>query len=299
MKLNLSGNEVLVAFAVIFSLMLITILLIRLYLQFVSKNLHSDKKETTNLSSRTKHSKIDIYAHSRSILGFGVITALLLSLVAFSWTTYDNELYIPELIIEPEDIVVTPRTANPKPPPPPLPPPPKIEIVVDHLEVESPTFVDTDVEAPTVLQAKPKEKPVLISTPLPPPIIPEDGDEIVPIAEQMPRFPGCENEPGDHKSKEKCAQQKLLEYIYNHLKYPTIARENGVEGMCVIQFVVSKEGEITNVKLVRDIGAGCGEAAKTVVESMNDLPDRWTPGRQRGRKVKVIYTLPVRFKLEN
>jgi len=62
--------------------------------------------------------------------------------------------------------------------------------------------------------------------------------------------------------------------------------------------VVNEQGRVDQVTVVRDIGAGCGEAASKVVEEMNDLTERWTPGKQRGRPVKVLYTLPVKFKLE-
>ena len=99
--------------------------------------------------------------------------------------------------------------------------------------------------------------------------------------------------------KDECAKTKLLEYIYANLKYPPIARDNGIDGTTVIQFVVNREGQVDNITIVRDIGAGCGEAAKRVVESMNNMPERWTPGKQRGRPVNVLYTLPVRFQLLN
>ena len=68
--------------------------------------------------------------------------------------------------------------------------------------------------------------------------------------------------------------------------------------MTVLQFVVSETGAVKDVRVVRDIGAGCGDAALTVVEAMNNLPQKWTPGKQRGRAVKVLYTLPVKFRLE-
>jgi protein TonB len=103
---------------------------------------------------------------------------------------------------------------------------------------------------------------------------------------------------GSNKEKEECAKGKMLQYIYKNLNYPAIARENGVEGMCVIQFVVDRTGSVTGAKVVRDIGAGCGDAALKVVNGMNNMAQKWTPGQQRGRPVKVLYTLPVRFKLE-
>jgi len=114
------------------------------------------------------------------------------------------------------------------------------------------------------------------------------------VVEQMPRFPGCEDSGGSKEEVKKCAEDKMLQFIYKNLKYPAIARENGVDGMCVLQFVVDKSGNVTEAKIVRDIGAGCGDAAMKVVEKM----PQWIPGKQRGRAVKVLYTLPVRFKLE-
>ena len=113
----------------------------------------------------------------------------------------------------------------------------------------------------------------------------------------MPRFPGCEDQ-GSEEEKKACAQEKMLKYIYKNLKYPAIARENGVEGMAVIQFVVNEDGSVGDAKVVRDPGAGTGDSALKVVKGMNSLPEKWTPGKQRGRPVKVLYTLPVKFKLE-
>jgi len=131
----------------------------------------------------------------------------------------------------------------------------------------------------------------------PPPPPPPMEEDLFKIVEQMPRFPGCEDEKTT-KEREVCARQKMLEYIYTNLKYPPEARGNGVEGSVVIQFVVAKDGYIDDIKIVRDIGAGCGDAAAAAVDSMNDMPERWIPGLQLGRTVRVLYTLPVRFKLE-
>jgi len=86
----------------------------------------------------------------------------------------------------------------------------------------------------------------------------------------------------------------MLEYIYTKVKYPAIARENGIEGRAILQFVVTETGSITDVNIVRNVAAGCGEAAQLVVDGFPD----WTPGKQGGRKVPVRYTLPVIFKLQ-
>ena len=122
-------------------------------------------------------------------------------------------------------------------------------------------------------------------------------EKILKITESMPRFPGCEEGLENVRERDMCAQHKMLTYIYKNLKYPAEARKNKTEGEVVIQYVVDTDGIIQDAKIVRDIGDGCGEAALNVVNGMNDLPEPWIPGVQRGEKVKVLYTLPVKFNL--
>ena len=112
----------------------------------------------------------------------------------------------------------------------------------------------------------------------------------------MPRFPGCET-MATVNEKKACAQEKLLAFIYANIKYHSIARENNVEGTVVVRFVVADDGTIEDAEVVREIGAGCGAEALRVVKMMNDLPERWTPGMQRGRKVPVYFNMPVKFVL--
>ena len=87
----------------------------------------------------------------------------------------------------------------------------------------------------------------------------------------------------------------MLEFIYKNIKYPPIARENGVEGTTVIRFVVDKDGSVQDPQIVRDIGAQCGQEALRVVELMNSKGLKWIPGKQRGKAVKVYFNLPVKF----
>ena len=112
------------------------------------------------------------------------------------------------------------------------------------------------------------------------------------VVEEMPRFPGCESEY-DKKARKKCAEQKMLAFIYDNIQYPPIARENGVEGTVVISFVVETSGRLSDIKVVRDIGAECGTEALRVVKKM----PKWVPGKQKGKKVRVLYNLPVKYKL--
>jgi periplasmic protein TonB len=95
--------------------------------------------------------------------------------------------------------------------------------------------------------------------------------------EQMPSFPGGED--------------ALQIYLAKNIKYPQIAKDNSITGVVVLQFVVERDGNITDVKVLKPLGGGCEEEAKRVVKSMPN----WKPGKQNGKAVPVYYTLPVRF----
>jgi protein TonB len=250
--------------------------------------------EKSVLNVRNKYPEVDVFQFSNTFFNIGLMVAIGLTILAFSWTTYEKEVFIPDgaLELDEEIEIEPPRTAEPPPPPPP-PPPPVIQEVPEELieEEEQVEFTDQSIEETTVVEAP----PVQAAPPPPPPPPPPQPkvEEIFKVVEDMPRFPGCEDISSKDERK-KCAEQKMLEYIYKNIKYPAIARENGVEGTVVITFVVEKDGTITDAKVARDIGAQCGQEALSVVEKM----PKWVPGKQRGRAVRVQFNLPVKFKLE-
>lgn len=106
-----------------------------------------------------------------------------------------------------------------------------------------------------------------------------DPNEPFTIVEEMPSFPG--------------GQEELMKYIGKEMKYPEEAVENGIEGTVFIAFVVEPDGMITDVKSLRGLGGGLTEEAIRVVKGM----PKWIPGKQRGKAVRVQYNLPIRFKL--
>lgn len=85
----------------------------------------------------------------------------------------------------------------------------------------------------------------------------------------------------------------MMNFIKNNLKYPQQARETGTQGKVFVSFVVEKDGSLTDVKVLRDIGSGCGEEAVRVVKSM----PKWQPAKQRGKPVRMQFNLPVAFTL--
>ena len=85
-----------------------------------------------------------------------------------------------------------------------------------------------------------------------------------------------------------------MEYLQKNLKYPSIAQENGIQGRVLVQFVVNKDGSIVDPKVLRAVDPSLDKEAMRVVQSM----PKWTPGRQRGKNVRVRFTLPVTFRLQ-
>ena len=117
--------------------------------------------------------------------------------------------------------------------------------------------------------------------------------------EQLPRFAGCEDIIGGRADKHNCADRKLLTHFYGSLKYPKKARRKGIQGFVIAQFVIDTTGMIEEVEIVQDIGGGCGASVVESLESMNSLNPPFVPGYQNGKPVRVLFTLPVTFRLNN
>ena len=106
-----------------------------------------------------------------------------------------------------------------------------------------------------------------------------EDDAIFVVAENVPEFPG--------------GTDSLYAYIARNIKYPEAAKMEKIEGRVYVTFVVEKDGQVSNAKILRDIGGGCGQEAIRVVKSM----PKWKPGTQRGNPVRFQFNLPVSFLL--
>ena len=107
-----------------------------------------------------------------------------------------------------------------------------------------------------------------------------DNDTIFSVCDEMPEFPG--------------GSEKFMEYLSGNITYPEDAKEKGISGRVFIQFVIEKDGSVSNVKVMKGIGGGCDEEAVRVVKAM----PKWKPGIQKGKPVRVSYNLPLNFKLD-
>ncbi len=108
----------------------------------------------------------------------------------------------------------------------------------------------------------------------------EEENKVFDVVEENPSFPG--------------GQAALMQWLNENIKYPVIAAENGIEGRVIVQFVVSKTGSISDVRVVRGVDPSLDKEAVRVVSNMPN----WTPGRQNGTTVNVRFTLPVTFRLQ-
>ena len=114
--------------------------------------------------------------------------------------------------------------------------------------------------------------------------------------EVMPVFGDCSN-ISDVEEKYACSNEALLKFIYSNLTYPKEAKDNGVQGMNVVQFVITENGKLQNIEFVKSIEHGTNDAILHVLEKM-DEKNEWTAGRHHGKNVATQFTLPVKFKLE-
>ena len=220
-----------------------------------------------------KNPKNDLSRMSGLFLNIGLSVSRLLVIVAFEWRTYDNSGLLDLGMVQDdfEDLMEIPPTEQPPPPPPKIQLPEIIE-VPDEEEIEEEIEVELDLE---VTEEEVVEDFVFEEAPE------EEVDEIFTIVEDQPAFPG--------------GNAAFYKFVASNMTYPAQARRMGIEGRVFVQFVVDKDGAVTEVKAVKGIGAGCDREAERV---LNSSP-KWTPGKQRGRSVKVRMVLPIIFKLNN
>ena len=205
----------------------------------------------------------------------GLIFVLSLCYVALEWTEKEvtkYEVTDSEFLFEEE--VEIQQTSQETPPPPPPPAVQEVEVlnvVEDNVETES-IEINTEDD---------KEAEVVIAAPVEAPVEEEEEEVVFVVVESMPEFPG--------------GTQALFKYLSENVKYPVIAQENGIQGRVICQFVVNKDGSIVDVEVVRSGGdPSLDQEAVRVIKSM----PKWKPGKQRGKAVRVKYTVPVNFKLQ-
>jgi protein TonB len=205
----------------------------------------------------------------------GLVFVLSVCYVALEWTEKEVTKYdVVDMDFQFEEEIEIQQTTQETPPPP---PPPAVQ------EVEVLNVVEDDVETHEIEINTEDDKDVEVVIQAPVEVVEEEEEEevVFVVVEDMPEFPG--------------GQQALFKYLSENVKYPVIAQENGIQGRVICQFVVNKDGNIVDVEVVRSGGdPSLDKEALRVVKSM----PKWKPGKQRGKAVRVKYTVPVNFRLQ-
>lgn len=205
----------------------------------------------------------------------GFVFVLSVCYVAFEWTKEVTKYEVADTDFLFEEEVEIQQTSQQETTPP--PPPPAVQ------EVEVLNVVEDDVETESIEINTEDEKDVevVIAPPVEAPVEEEEEEVVFVVVETMPEFPG--------------GQQALFKYLSENVRYPVIAQENGIQGRVICQFVVNKDGAIVDVEVVRS--GGDPSLDKEAIRVIKSMP-KWNPGKQRGKAVRVKYTVPVNFRLQ-
>lgn len=227
-----------------------------------------------------KNPKKDLNKSSGLFFATGMALVLAMTYFAFEWKTfysstdYDTSMNVEDELIE-ENPIFTLET--PPPPPPPVAPT-LIEVAPNDTELPE-TEIAANIEDPD--ESIPIAEIAYVD-------LEPEIDVIWTTIEEVPVFPGCE----DEKDKRACFQKMMNKHIGKVFRYPEIAKEMGVEGKVYTQFTIQKDGNIGNI-LLRGPDKILEKEAERII---NKLP-KMRPGKQRDRNVKVAFTIPITFKL--
>jgi protein TonB len=232
-----------------------------------------------------KNPKADLTKNSSLYFAVGLALVLLISWQAIEWKTYEKTGYGYEsLNVEDDDdeeVPITEQIKTPPPPPPPPPAPEVIEVVEDEEEVEETVIESTETDQEEIVEVEDIEVEDEF----------EDVDVPFAVIEDVPIYPGCERVPKSERRS--CFQDKINKHIRKNFRYPEIAQEMGIQGRVYVQFVIAKDGAITSVRMRGPDKNLEKEAARII----SKLP-KMTPGKQRGRPVRVPFSIPITFRLQ-
>ena len=223
---------------------------------------------------KSEHADLERGKGTSLLIGF--VIALGVMFVALEWTQKEvednSELYTArDVSLNEEMIPITlPEKKTVPPPPAAVTKAEIIEIVEDDADIEEDIMASTednvewvDLDDYEVVEVEPE---------------PEE-EEIFMVVEDQPEFPG--------------GTAALLEYLRKNIKYPAICRENNIQGRVLVTFIVNKDGAIVEPEVVKSVNPSLDKEALRVISQMPN----WKPGSQRGKPVRVKYTVPVNFRL--
>jgi protein TonB len=235
-----------------------------------------------------KNPNVDPKRNSFLYFSLGLMAMFALSYAAIELKTYEKDLSgmnkkIDDSFLDEEVPVTNQLNVPPPPPPPPPPPAPEIiKIVEDKKDIKEIIIESTETNQQ---QEVVKAEKIVVED--------DDIDIDVPFAiiEDVPLFPGCENVAKDKRRD--CFNEKIQQHIKKNFNYPESAMDAGQQGKVYVSFVIEKDGSITIANMRGPYPALEKEAARII----NKIP-KLTPGKQRGKPVRVPFSIPITFKLD-
>ena len=228
-----------------------------------------------------KNPKVDLAKNSALYFAIGLCLVLFLSWKMVEYKTYEKESVDIGMLTVDDDEEEVPLTEQLKTPPPPPPPPAPqiIEVVEDEEDVEETVIESTETTHEEVIEEVE--------------VLEEEVDVDVPFAiiEDVPLFPGCERVKKSERRK--CFQEKLDKHVLKNFRYPEIAQEMGVQGRVFVTFVIDRDGTITGIR-TRGPDKNLEKEAARIIGKLPNM----TPGKQRGRAVRVPFSYPINFCLQ-
>ena len=229
-----------------------------------------------------KNPDADLNNKSSFYFSIGLFLVLLVSWQAIEYKNYDDDGYgYIALDVDDDDDEEIPITEQIKTPPPPPPPPAPeiIEVVEDEEEVEETIIESTETDQEEIVEEVE--------------VVEEEIDMDVPFAiiEDVPLFPGCERVPKSERRN--CFQTQIQKHIAKNFRYPEIAQEMGIQGRVFVQFTIGKDGSISGIR-TRGPDKNLEKEANRIISRLPTM----TPGKQRGRPVRVPFSIPITFKLQ-
>jgi len=231
-----------------------------------------------------KNEKVDLTKNSSLYFVIGLAVILFISWQAIEWKTYEKDLYGYEALNvddeDDEEIPITEQLKTPPPPPPPPPPAPEvIEVVEDEEEVEETVIESTETNEDEIVEIVEVEEEF------------DDVDVPFAVIEDVPIFPGCERV--SKSERRNCFQEKMNKHIRKNFRYPEIAQEMGIQGRVYVNFIIAKDGQITNIRM-RGPDKNLEKEAQRIIAKLPNM----IPGKQRGRPVRVPFSIPITFRLQ-
>ena len=236
-----------------------------------------------------KYPHADLNRNSGLYFVIGLTIVLFTTWRALEFKSYHkDEVFVEELHVTDDLKEDVPVTETIKTPPPPAPPaaPEVIEIVEDTEEVEETVIESTEINQDTEVSVEIEVDEVEVGE------VEEEISVPFSVIENVPIFPGCENSSNNEESK-KCFQQKIQEHIGKEFRYPQTSVEMNIQGRVYVTFAIDSRGFITSIR-TRGPDKNLEEEARRIIASLPQMK----PGMQRGRPVKVPYSIPINFKLE-